>query len=68
MKRQQRGRRPAGRRVPTYVWALAGVVLVVAVALLATWMRQPAYAAYADGRRPTVAFFWSDPTPHHPGG
>lgn len=68
MRRQQKPKQPKRRRAPSYAWALAVVALVVAAALVAAWTRPPAFAAYVDGRRPTVAFFWSDPTPHHPGG
>lgn len=48
-------------------WGVALALLTGAAALF-TWPRGPVYADYADGRRPTVVFVWSDPTPHHPDG
>lgn len=45
----------------------AGIVIAAAAAFL-LWPRGPVYADYVDGRRPSVVFVWSDPTPHHPHG
>lgn len=49
-------------------WMIAAGILIAAVAAFLLWPRGPVYADYVDGRRPSVVFVWSDPTPHHPHG
>jgi len=65
MARGRRGRPwcrgPAG-------WLLAAGLVAAAAAAVLLWPRGPVYADYVDGRRPTLVFVWSDPTPHHPYG
>jgi hypothetical protein len=67
-EKARRGRnrtRPWSRRA---AWPLGLILAVATLGAIVLWPRGPAYAGYVDGKRPSVVFVWSDPTPHHPDG
>jgi len=69
--RRYRERRRRIRPRPWYrrsAWSLGLSIAALAMGAVLLWPRVPAYADYADGRRPSVVFVWSDPTPQHPDG